>query len=88
MTEVGDPQGWALTILEHSPDLKGQLGCSNHCLDQGFPAHQPAHTGAAQIAMPHMFLTYHMCHRVWGDGISHFLLSLQAKPPRRLQMAR
>lgn len=67
VTEVGDPQGWALTILGHSPDLEGQLGCSNHCLDQGFPAHQPAHTCASHIAMPHMSLTYHTCHRVWGE---------------------
>lgn len=52
VTETGDPQGWGLTALGHCPDLEDQLGCSDHCLDQGFPAHQPAHTHALHICVP------------------------------------
>lgn len=52
-TEVGGPQRWALATLGHCPDLEDQLGYSDHCLDQGFPAHQPAHTYVLPIYVHH-----------------------------------
>lgn len=55
VTEVGDPQGWGLTALGHRSDLEDQLGCSDYCLDQGFPAHQPAHT---HMCFAYVHITY------------------------------
>lgn len=54
----------------HCPDLEDGVGRSDHCPGQGFPVHQPAHAHAlhtctARIAVLHVSLAYHTCHRAW-----------------------